>query len=582
MTDPHLQPPRAARRAVAAVFALVGTLVWTHALAGVARAMAGIPAVELASASLALSVAAVLTALAGAIGSRSGKRAALFAGLAGLAGAVEIGRTHPGLLVPAAALVPAGIAFAGLGAWFARRLPATLDDAPARHPVRAAAWVALALVAVVQVGRLSTWVSDRESDWFVSTRHPFYAKHECLNAYVFGAELDRRGESNVYDPRLYPGLNPGVQPRTEMVGMSPEDPFQYPPPFLLLPRLAIEATHDYDAIRSAWFGLNATLCLGALLALATWIGGRAGTVAGLLSPAVLASFPVLYDLQYGQFHFAAIALAVLGLLALERGRAALGGSLLAGAILSKLFPAVLLLPLAVQRRWRDLGWTALAGGAMTAAALLVLGSAPFSAFLGFHLPRLGDGSAFAFGEAWPEVADLIVAGNQGVHGIVHKLGAMGFAWADDSAARIAGDAFAALLAALACVVGLRARGASREARAASWLGLVGLASLLSTGAWADYVPLTCVWLLAVLAPLAPLARRPALGIALGVCALLQVFLLGTIPIGAAADPFWMLPVSLVGALALVVTFAGAALVPAFGERVEPAVRLRAAVASSDG
>lgn len=179
--------------------------------------------------------------------------------------------------------------------------------------------------------------------------------------------------------------------------------------------------------------------------------------------------------------------------------------------------------------------------------------------------------------AWPEVADLVVAGNQGVHGIVHKLGAMGFAWADASAAHVAGNAFAGLLAVLACVVGLRARGASREARAASWLGLVGLASLMSTGAWADYVPLTCVWLLAVLAPL---ARRPALGIALGACALLQVFLLGTIPIGAAADPSWMLPVSLVGALALIVTFAGAALTPALGERPEAAVRLRAAAASS--
>ena len=275
------------------------------------------------------------------------------------------------------------------------------------------------------------------------------------------------------------------------------------------------------------------------------------------TPAVLAAFPVLHDFQYGQFHFAAIALVVLGLLALERRWRAVGGTLLAAAVLSKLFPAVLLVPLAVQRRWRDLGATLAAGAVITALSLAVLGGAPFAAFLEYHVPRLADGSAFAFGEAWPEVATLVTAGNQGVHGIVQKLAAMGVPGAG-ALASLAGRAFGLALLVVAAVVGLRGASFSRLEHAVTWLGLLGLGSLASTGAWADYVPLTCVWLLAFLLPAA--RGRRAVRALLVVCAVMQATLLGTMPIGAAMGASWMLPLSLLGALLLLGTFAGAALV----------------------
>ena len=306
-----------------------------------------------------------------------------------------------------------------------------------------------------------------------------------------------------------------------------------------------------------WFGINTTLCLGAVLALAFWVGGRIGAIAGLLTPALLASFPVLHNLQYGQFHFASIALAILGLLALQHRRRGLGGSLLAAAIFSKVFPALLLVPLAVQRRWRDLAWTAGAGAAITAAALLILGPAPFAAFFDFHVPRLADGSAFAFGEAWPEVASLLTAGNQGVQGIVHKLAEMGVPGFDGSLAPTIGRVYAVLLLAISACVGSRMARAARHEKAAYWLGLLGLASLASAGAWADYVPLTCVWLLTFLAPRT--TGRPAVQALLAVTAGMQVFLLGTMPLGSAVGAGWMLPVSLVGALLMLGTFAATAL-----------------------
>jgi hypothetical protein len=102
----------------------------------------------------------------------------------------------------------------------------------------------LAVLAVVQLGRLATHFSDPGSDWFLTTRHPFYAQHECANAYLYGAELSARGEPNVYDAAHYPGLNPAAQPNSVLSGMTADDPFQYPPPFLLLPRLALWASHD--------------------------------------------------------------------------------------------------------------------------------------------------------------------------------------------------------------------------------------------------------------------------------------------------------------------------------------------------
>jgi len=550
--------PGAVRRTLAAFPALAGTVVWTHALAGPLRAAAGIPLEGLAPAGWPLTLAALVTAAAGLLGRSPGRAAGWAALMAGAATGV-LGALHPPATLPALALIPAGAACAAFGAWLSRRLPAALDREAAAHPRWTAAWVAVALLAVVQVGRLSTYMTDAGSDWFLSTRHPFYAKHECASAYVFGAELSRRGEPNVYAASHYPGLDPQAAPETDLVGMTPDDPYQYPPQFLLLPRLAIAATSDYGAIRTVWFGLNVTLCLGAVLALAFWVGGRAGTVAGLLTPALVASFPVLHDFQYGQFHFAAIALAVLGLLAFQRGRTPLGGGLLAMSILAKLFPGLLLVPLAAQRRWRELAWTAGAGAALTALAWLVLGPAPFAAFLDYQVPRLADGSAFAFGEAWPEMAALVTAGNQGVAGIVHKLGALGVPWADAAAAHTAGRVFAAVLLALAAFAGRRTRGAARARTAATWLGLLGLGSLTSTGAWADYVPLTCVWLLTFLAPLA--GGRPLSRVALALCAVLQTSLVGTMPIGAASGPSWMMPLSLLGAVALLITFAAAAIGP---------------------
>ena len=548
----HPSRPGAARRLLAAPVALVGTIVWTHALAGVLRSPAGVSAEALALASLGLTLSAVAGALAASLGAATVRRAVIVGGGVAVAAIAAISIRQGGLFVPALSLLPVTMTFGGAGAWLAGRLPASLDGFPSRRRLATGAWIAVSVLAIGQVARLATYLNDPDSDWFLTTRHPFYAKHECANAYVYAAELSRRGETNVFDAMHYPGLNRDAEPHTEVAGLAPEDPYQYAPQFLLWPRIALALTNDYGVMRTLWFGMNVTLCLGAVLLLARWVGGREGAIAAALSPLVLASFPALHNFQYGQFHFATIALAVLAMIAFSARRSALGGTLLAASILSKLFPGVLVVFLAAQRRWRDLAWTGLAALLLTFAAFAVVGPDPFVSFASYHVPRLSDGSAFAFGETWPEVADLVTAGNQGVQGIVQKLAALGLPGMTDSAARVASGVFGLLLLGLSAAAGFATARSDRPRQAVAWLGLLGLASLASAGAWADYVPVTAVWLLVVLAPLAP--TRPVARFALAGTGLLQFTLLGTLPLGDAASPSWMLPLSLLGAISMLGLF----------------------------
>lgn len=536
------------RRFVTATAAVLAAVVWTHSLAGVLRRLGP---EEASLAALPLTLAAALVALAGSPAwPRRG--AALAGGAAGAAGYGLLAILVPGSWAAGLALVPVGAAVTAGGGWLGRRLPAGLDRVLHRHRGVALLWGLLALVAVVQMGRLATYMTDPASDWFLSTRHPFWARHECLPAYFQGAELALAGEEDLYDPAHYPGLNPDAAPTTALTGMSPEDPYQYPPQFLLLPRLAMLFSHHYPTLRLAWFGLQVSLFAAVAAWLALWVGGRPGRVALWLLPLALVAFPTLHNFQFGQFHLATVALAVAAFLCFEHGRRALGGGLMAAAVLAKMFPAVLLLPLLARRRFRELAWTAAFGLLFTALALAVLGPAPFTAFFQHHLPRLGNGTAFAFDEAWPELAELVIADNQGVFGLVVKLGALGLPGMDKGTAAWAGRLFTLALFALAFFSGRRLSSIPRQARAATWLGLLGLASLASPGAWGDYVPVTAVWLLTLLAAGLAESRRAALLQA--PVWLFQATLLGTMPIGDRAPFEVMAPLSIAGSLTLLGLF----------------------------
>lgn len=555
---PRARLARSAPRFVATTAAAFAAIVWTHALAGILRHL-GPEDAPLAAPSLTL--AAVLVALAGPwIWPRRSLLSDILAGtVAGAAGAGVLQTLFPGSWAAALALVPVGAAVSLGGGWLSRRLPRELGHVVRRRPGVALLWALLAVVALVQMGRLATFMTDPSSDWFLTTRLPLWAKHECLPAYFHGAELTLRGE-DPYDPSHYPGLNREAKPVTEVAGMTPEDPYLYPPQFLLLPRLALTLTHDYPTLRLVWFGLQVSLFVGVAVWLALWLGGRAGRWALALLPAVLAAFPTLHNFQFGQFHLATVALAVAAFLCFESGRRAVGGALLATAVLAKMFPAVLLLPLLVRRRFRELAWTAGFGIAFTVVALAVLGPAPFVAFLGEHLPRLGNGAAFAFHEIWPEAATLLINDNQGPYGLVLKLGVLGVPGMDEVTAAGVGRVFSLAVLVLTFLWGRRRADAfespadtqDRLAKAVGWLGILGLASLASPGAWGDYVPVTAVWLLTFLA--VPMVESRRLAWLLAPVWLFQATLLGTMPIGEWAPATAMAVLSAGGGLQLLGLF----------------------------
>ncbi|MEJ2086159.1 MAG: glycosyltransferase family 87 protein [Acidobacteriota bacterium] len=536
------------RRLLAGWGTMTLAIIWTHVLTGVLRPfgpmeapLAALPVTYLAAAIALLAVAtwsyrySLLLVVGGAV-------------LAGTALQIAMPGTWPASI----ALVVAGAASSEVGYRICRRLPNALDTFFSGRRLLAFLWLVLALSATVQIGRLSTYMTDPQFDWYLTTRHPFWAKHECLPAYMYAAELNQRGEENIYDAAHYPGLSPGAQPVTTLEGMTPEDPYQYTPQFLMLPHLFFSLSDQYSTIRLVWFGLQATLFLAVASSLAVWVGGRHGRLAALLLPVAVSAFPTLHALQFGQFHITAIALAVAGMLAFETRRQALGGALVAAAALSKIFPGILLVVLASQRRWRELAWSLGAIAAITLVALAVLGTAPFMAFFDYHLPRLSNGDAFAFDEAWPEVAKLIIADNQGAYGFVEKLRALGVPGLDKAIASRVATLFGLLLVGATALFGRHQAALPRRLQAAGWLALLGLGSMTSNGAFGDYVPLTIIWMLTLLASRMLDGWRVA--VPLGLCWLFHYTLIGTAPLGDWFDPGIMIPLSAVALLTMLGTY----------------------------
>jgi hypothetical protein len=495
----------------------------------------------------------------GSLGIERWAVASAFAALAAAIVAPVAARAGVPLAVALALACLAAVPFA------ARRLPESFDGGFARHRALSCGWLLLVLIAFAQLARLSAFMFDPANTWGSAVPDPEATGHQCMSAYVHAADLARRGEPNLYDERWYPafrGLNgASTDVESPVGGLSHwlEDPFEYPPQFLLLPRAALAVSNSFLSIRAAWFALHALAVFGAALAVAAWIGGREGRLAALLVPAIAASLPTGLELQFGQFHGTAIALAVLGMLAFEARRDALGGSLLAAAVLAKIFPGVLLVWLLARRRFRALGWTLAFGAGFTLLALLVFGPDPFRAFFDYQLPRLASGQAFAFAER-PDVPVLIVSRNFSVYGIAHKLRLLGV----DAASPELGRALSWLWTFVVLWVAWRARGAeSRLARAELWLALLNLAALRSPVA-PIYVVAASLWLLSLLA--GEIRGRVALGAALAFAWLL---LSGTPPLPDRVD----LGVNLVAqgllmALSLWVALRGS---PAGSESAPPSV-----------
>ncbi len=378
-----------------------------------------------------------------------------------------------------------------------RWVPDAVSGARRRRPIVAALWVLAALITFAQVIRLSLFMADPEQTSGSVVPDPAIVGHACLSAYVVAADLSRRGTPNLYHERFYPAFGEDgaklLAPKDiRNLGKWNEDPFEYPPPFLLFPRAALFLTDDFLVIRAGWYVLQALGLIVVAAWLARWIGGRDGQLAFLLLPLLLASLPTMLGLQFGQFHVAMLLLSVAAMICFEERHPAVGGALLAVATVSKLSPAILLVYLLARRRWRDVAWTLGACAVFSLVALAFLGWAPFEAFLSYQLPRIQSGEAFSFYED----KELVVSRNLGIPGLVTKLHFLGVPGMTHALGAALGWTFTLVLLWLAWSAGRRAEGRVVAARA--WLALLTLGALRSPLA-PPYVSLSTLWLLTVLA-----------------------------------------------------------------------------------
>jgi hypothetical protein len=411
-------------------------------------------------------------------------------------------------------------------------MPAWLDGSAKRYPIRAGLFALLAVLSMVQTTRITANRLNPENRMVILTGNEFWTAHECGTAYFHACELNDHGEENLYHAGHYPALNRDLEAQTQFEGMEVGDAYQYPPQFLLLPKTILLFTDHYPTIRYVWFALQFLGIAAVFLLLAHWVGGTAGRWMAMLAPLVILSPAALYVYQYTQFHFAAIVMAVAGMLAFEKNKNALGGALLAFAIIGKIFPGFLVILLLAERRWKPLAWTAGFGVAYTVAALAVLGLAPFSAFFSYHLPRLQSFSAFAFLDIWPEYRLELITANLSPYGQIMRLGEMGLRGMTDSVASASNSLF--MIALIMGIVFAGRRMMTKERRAQIWLGILGLASMGSPAAWGDYITLPALWILTIVTVEAVKNRRVA--IATGTCWIFFYFLLGAVPLGSFPAP----------------------------------------------
>jgi alpha-1,2-mannosyltransferase len=378
-------------------------------------------------------------------------------------------------------------------------------------------WVAAiaAVIALLQLGRLTVFMVDpAEVRYSNFPSNVWEVQHSCLTAYFCAVEaVDKT--PNVYDESLYelPG-KPNEPRRGRMIGAFKIDQYEYPPTFLLLPRVLHAIAPTFLAHRALWFGLNLLVLMGAMLLAARFMSAAAATRAIVLLPLIFVAFPTLSMLQKGNIQGMVIALAVIAMLWLERGKHAAGGAILAYTIVSKLYPGLLLVYLVVRKQWSALAWTAGFGALYLSVSIADVGIEPYRAFL-HHLPRLLSGEAFP---AFRNPAALAV--NLSIPGLAFKLKLFDVPGMGFGAAKLIGWIYTAIALWLTVLFAKGAR--TDQDKLIVILSIIILATLRSPFLPTAYATFPALWLLTLMsAALSPSAR--ALVITLAAWALLTLY-----------------------------------------------------------
>jgi hypothetical protein len=352
------------------------------------------------------------------------------------------------------------------------------------------AWLILATVAGVQVARLSLFMHDaNRTDCSVLPDREFFRNHACLSAYTEASRLAPAG-ANIYDRAVY---------ENRKIGRLDVDLFQYPPAFLLLGGAFNAIAPDFFKTRATWFAIQAAALLAAALALALWVGGTTGARMAWLIPVVWLAVPTRLVMQVGNFQVSAFSWSIGAMLFAVGGHAVLAGALLGFCAAGKIFPGALVLWMVGRGRWRPVVAAGAWAGIWLLVAIAWFGFKPQIDFLQYQIPRIQSGDAFF----WVDDADVVLV-NQSVYGLVVRLRALGVPGMSRQVGNFVSSVYGVAVMGLALWAGWRARrrstrdGAHRAADAATWLGLLNLASFRSPFVPDAYAYIGTLWLGTVL------------------------------------------------------------------------------------
>jgi hypothetical protein len=398
-------------------------------------------------------------------------------------------------------LLSAGVA-AGV-AWVSWNRPVVPLEEKATSLALSVVFVFAAIGSLVQLVRLCVFIVNPGAVGYAmspSRGMGLPTRHACVTAY-FVAGQSVATEPNIYDEfKLYsfPQTNMNVPRKPRTIGPFDIDPYEYPPPFLLLPRALAIAAPQFLNFRMLWFALNGSLVLIGLLAVARMFDPVTGTRVLLLSPLVLAADMTIGTLQIGNLQAAVFSVAMLAMVFFAQRRYAAGGVLLAFMTVSKLFPGMLIVYLAIRREWRAVAWTTAFCAALVGISLLDTGRVPYVAFLD-HLPRLLSGESFS---AFRNPGGI--AKNLSVPGCLFKLKLFGLPNGSFALMKIIGSIYTVILLAATVAIGMRKP--TRNEQPLIWLAVLILASLRSPFL-PQYELFAVLWLLTLLAaPVVPSVR----------------------------------------------------------------------------
>ena len=113
---------------------------------------------------------------------------------------------------------------------------------------------ALALVLLVRLAVFTLDSSHTRFSLFPGSERE--TRHSCVSAYFVAAQAAGEGRE-IYDEALYSLPGDPARPRVpRTLGIFQVDVYEYPPPFLLLPRALQRLAPDFERFRFAWFVLN--------------------------------------------------------------------------------------------------------------------------------------------------------------------------------------------------------------------------------------------------------------------------------------------------------------------------------------